>query len=113
MATAFLADPFAKEHAVPVGHPERAARWDAAVRGLGGAEPITAVPRRVATELRSCGLCHTAGYLATARRDVEAGAATLSYRRYGRLPAIVGRGVRYATGTCLNGVDLASGRRGG
>ena len=44
------------------------ARWDAAVRGIGVA--LTDTPARVATpeELR---LCHTPGYIETARRDVE------------------------------------------
>ena len=49
MATAFLADPIAKEHIVPTGHPERPRRWDAAVRGLGDT-PLTETPPREATE---------------------------------------------------------------
>src|SRR5580704_8325598 len=76
MQTAFLADPIAKEHNTVPGHPERPARWDAAIRGLGDA-PLTAVPPREATreELK---LCHTPGYIDIARQDVETGQATLS-----------------------------------
>ena len=106
MATAFLADPIAKDHATGPGHPERAARWDAAIRGLGDA-PLTAAPVREATreELR---LCHTPGYIDTAQRDVESGRSSLSTGD----TDICGRSWEVAlraAGTCMNGIDLVLG----
>ena len=47
MRTACLADPIAKEHDTIPGHPERPARWDAAIRGLGDTK-LTEVPVREA-----------------------------------------------------------------
>jgi acetoin utilization deacetylase AcuC-like enzyme len=103
MATAFLADPIAKEHAVPNGHPERPRRWDAAVRGLGDT-PLTDAPPREATHDELL-LCHTEGYLATASADVRAGRATLSTGDTDIGPRSWEVALR-AVGTCLNGVDL-------
>jgi acetoin utilization deacetylase AcuC-like enzyme len=103
MATAFLADPIAKEHVVPTGHPERPRRWDAAVRGLGDA-PLTETPPREATQEELL-LCHTEGYLETALRDVRAGRGTLSTGDTDIGPRSWEVALR-AVGTCLNGVDL-------
>ncbi len=50
-------------------------------------------------------MCHTAGYLATARRDVDGGAATLSTGDTDVCPQSWDVALN-ATGTCLNGVDL-------
>jgi acetoin utilization deacetylase AcuC-like enzyme len=103
MPTAFLADPFAKEHETPPGHPERPARWDAAIRGL-GETPLTEVPSRDAAR-EELTLCHTPGYIDTARRDVEAGQKLLS-------TGDTDIGLRSwdvalrAVGTCLTGIDL-------
>jgi acetoin utilization deacetylase AcuC-like enzyme len=103
MPTAFLADPIAKEHNTVPGHPERPARWDSAIRGLGGAS-LTAVPPREAKpeELK---LCHTPGYIDIARRDVEAGRATLSTGDTDIDKRSYEVALR-AAGTCLNGIDL-------
>jgi len=103
MATAFLADPIAKEHIVPTGHPERPRRWDAAVRGLGDT-PLTETPPREATEEELL-LCHTAPYLEIAAGDVRAGRPTLSTGDTDIGPRSLEVALR-AVGTCLNGVDL-------
>jgi len=109
MATAFLADPIAKEHNTLPGHPERPARWDAAVKGLGGLA-LAAVPPREATreELK---LSHTPGYICVARRDVETGQATLSTGDTDICPRSYEVALR-AVGTCLNGIDLILGGNG-
>jgi acetoin utilization deacetylase AcuC-like enzyme len=103
MSTAFLADPIAKEHDPGPGHPEQPARWDAAVKGLGNS-PLTHVAPRAATE-DEIALCHTHGYIATARRDVQSGAHALSTGDTDINRRSFDVALR-ATGTCLNGVDL-------
>jgi len=103
MKTAFLADPIAKEHDTGPGHPEQPARWDAAVRGLGAYELAKVAPR-AATE-SEVALCHTRGYIATARRDVEQGAHSLSTGDTDICPRSFDVALR-ATGTCLTAVDL-------
>jgi acetoin utilization deacetylase AcuC-like enzyme len=101
--TAFLADPIAKQHDTGPGHPEQAARWDAAVRGL-GTNPLTDVAPRSATE-DELALCHTRSYIATARRDVERGATVLSTGDTDLSPQSFDVAL-HATGTCLNAIDL-------
>jgi acetoin utilization deacetylase AcuC-like enzyme len=103
MATALLADPIAKEHIVPAGHPERPRRWDAAVRGLGDTPLTPAEPREAKHE--ELLLCHTEDYLAAARRDVREGRPTLSTGDTDIGPRSWEVALR-AVGTCLNGVDL-------
>jgi acetoin utilization deacetylase AcuC-like enzyme len=103
IATAFLADPIAKEHVVPTGHPERPRRWDAAVRGLGDA-PLTLMAPREATQ-RELSLCHTEDYLTTASRDVRSGHATLSTGDTDIGPRSWEVALR-AVGTCLDSADL-------
>ncbi len=103
MSTAFLADPIAKEHDTRPGHPERPARWDAAIRGLNGA-PLSTLPAREATrdELK---FCHTPGYIDIARRDVESGRKSLSTGDTDVCLRSYEVALR-AVGTCLNAVDL-------
>lgn len=103
MATAFLADPIAKEHDTMPGHPECPARWDAAVRGLGGAA-LEHVAGREATR-EELMLCHSAAYIGQARRDVTAGRATLSTGDTDICARSYDVALR-AVGTCLSGVDL-------
>jgi acetoin utilization deacetylase AcuC-like enzyme len=103
LTTAFLADPIAKQHDTGPGHPEQPARWDAAVRGL-GANPLTDVAPRPATE-DELALCHTRSYIATARRDVERGAAILSTGDTDLSPQSFEVAL-HAAGTCLNAIDL-------
>jgi acetoin utilization deacetylase AcuC-like enzyme len=103
MATAFLADPIAKEHVVPNGHPERPRRWDAAVRGLGDAPLAESAPREATRE--ELLLCHTEPYLETVARDVRSGRGMLSTGDTDIGPRSWEVALR-AVGTCLNGVDL-------
>src|SRR5580704_9348440 len=103
MQTAFLADPIAKEHDTIPGHPERPARWDAAIRGLGGTPQADVAPREAAREELT--LCHTPAYIDTARRDVETGRTTLSTGDTDICARSWEVALR-AAGTCLNGVDL-------
>ena len=101
--TVFLADPIAKEHDTLPTHPERPARWDAAIRGLGGAALEPVGPR--AATLDELTLCHTPAYLDIARRDVDTGRTALSTGD----TDICARSydvALHATGTCLNGIDL-------
>ena len=87
--TVFLADPVAKEHDVGSTHPERPARWDAAVRGL-GEQPLFTAPSRAASP-EELELAHTAEYIRTAQHDVEAGRSQLTHGRYGYLRALIRR----------------------
>jgi acetoin utilization deacetylase AcuC-like enzyme len=110
MPTAFLADPIAKEHETVPGHPERPARWDAAIRGLGDT-PLTMAPPREATR-EELALCHTPGYIDIAQRDVKAGRTMLSTGDTDICPRSYDVALR-ATGTCLNGIDLVMDGRAG
>jgi acetoin utilization deacetylase AcuC-like enzyme len=101
--TAFLADPVAKEHDTGPGHPERIARWDAAVKGLADFTLTPAEPR--AATFDELTLCHTPAYIRTAERDVHAGLGSLTTGdtdicRRSYVAALRGAGV------CLNAVDL-------
>lgn len=101
--SAFLADPIAKEHDTGSGHPEQAARWDAALRGLGELGVWTTTPR-AATE-DELALCHTRDYIATARLDVNGGRTVLSTGDTDISPRSLEVALR-ATGLCLQAVDL-------
>jgi acetoin utilization deacetylase AcuC-like enzyme len=103
MTTAFLADPVAKLHDTGPGHPEQAARWDAAVSGLGD-HPLAPVEARSAT-LDELALCHTADYIRRAKHDVEAGYRSLSTGDTDICPRSYEVALR-AVGTCLSAVDL-------
>ncbi len=105
MSVAFLADPVAKEHVLPLGHPERSARWDAAIRGLGGAPLFDVAPREATHE--DLLLCHKPTYLAIAARDVKQGRESLSTGDTDICPRSWDVALR-ATGTCLNAVDLVA-----
>ncbi len=103
MATAFLAVPIAKELDTIPSHPERPARWDAAIRGLGGAPLADITPRQATRD--ELELCHTSAYVDIARRDVEMGRTALSTGD----TDICSRSwdvALHAVGTCLNGIDL-------
>ena len=103
MTTAFLADPIAKEHDPGPGHPEQPARWDAAIKGLGN-RPLTHTEPRSAT-IDELALCHTRPYIATAHRDVDSGAHSLSTGDTDINRRSFDVALR-AAGTCLNAVDL-------
>jgi acetoin utilization deacetylase AcuC-like enzyme len=103
MKTAFLADPVAKLHDLGDRHPERVARWDAAIRGLDGAPLATIHPR--AANLDELALCHDPDYIRLARREAESGKDTLSTGDTNLCRASYEAAI-HATGTCLNAVDL-------
>jgi acetoin utilization deacetylase AcuC-like enzyme len=102
----FLASPFAKDHETGPGHPEQAARFDAALRGL--PSPVHAVAPRAATP-DELALCHTRSYIKIAERDVKSGSRFLSTGdtdiSSGSFHAAV-----HATGTLLTAVDLVVGK---
>jgi acetoin utilization deacetylase AcuC-like enzyme len=102
----FLASPFAKEHDTGPGHPEQAARFDAALRGL--PSPVRQMAPRAATP-DELALCHTRAYIKIAERDVESGRHFLST---GDTDISSGsfRAAVHATGTLLNAVDLVMGK---
>lgn len=103
MKTAFLADPIAKQHDPGPGHPEQPARWDAAIRGLGDHSLTHAAPRAALEE--ELMLCHSRTYIATARRDVQSGAHSLSTGDTD-INARSFDVALHAAGTCLNAIDL-------
>jgi acetoin utilization deacetylase AcuC-like enzyme len=74
--TAILADSISREHDTGYGHPERPARFDAALRGVAGF-PLTTLERRAATP-EELALCHTREYIRLVEREVQSGAAELS-----------------------------------
>jgi acetoin utilization deacetylase AcuC-like enzyme len=78
--TALLADPISREHLAGRPHPECPQRFDAVAEGLRAAgllERLTPLEPRAAS-VDELLLCHTSGYLRTARRDVASGARCLS-----------------------------------
>jgi acetoin utilization deacetylase AcuC-like enzyme len=97
----FLASPFAKDHDTGVGHPEQAARFDAALKGL--PEPVDDVPPRAATD-DELALCHTREYIAIARRDISSGRADLTTGDTTISPGSLAASL-HAAGTVLTAVD--------
>ena len=80
MTTALVADPIFRDHLAGRQHPERPERFDAVLSGLNRAgllDRMLLLEARTATEGELL-LSHTAGYLKTARRDVESGQPHLS-----------------------------------
>jgi acetoin utilization deacetylase AcuC-like enzyme len=104
--TAFLADPVAKEHDPGPGHPEQAARWDAALQGLGDNPRFYSRPRAATTD--ELALCHTRDYIRQARADVQSGAPVLSTGDTDICARSFDVALR-AAGTCLNAVDIVMG----
>ncbi|MDQ2899656.1 MAG: histone deacetylase, partial [Acidobacteriota bacterium] len=102
----FLADPISKEHITGPGHPERPARFDAALRGLAGF-PTAAVPSRAATE-DEIALCHDRRYIDIVKRDVAAARTELSTGDTTISPRSLEVAL-HAAGTALNAIDLVLG----
>lgn len=78
--TALLLDPVYQQHDPGPGHPESVQRHVAITRALTDAGMVAktqAVQPRAAT-VEEIALCHDRGYIATAKRDVEAGLDDLS-----------------------------------
>lgn len=105
--TALLADAVSKLHDTGPGHPERAARWDAAVAGL-GVNALTAFQPRAATP-DELALCHSRAYIETARADVQRGECSLTTGDTDICPQSYDVALR-AAGTCLHAVDLVMNR---
>ena len=103
----FLASPYAKDHDTGPGHPEQAARFDAALRGL--PEPVYSVPARAATP-DELSLCHTSAYIKKAESEVESGRHSLSTGDTDISPGSY-RAAVHATGTVLTAVDLVMGNQ--
>ena len=103
IATAFLSDPMVKEHDPGPRHPEQAARFDAAMRGLADAKLTTAATR--AATVDELALCHTRDYIQVAKRDVEMGLQGLSTGDTEVCIRSYDVALR-AAGVCLNAVDL-------
>ncbi len=101
--TALLADPVSKEHDTGPGHPERPARFDAALRGLDMSK-LMPVPPRAATE-DEVAACHTREYIGKVKAEIAAGRTELSTG-----DTSVGRrsfdAALHAAGGVLNAVDL-------
>ncbi len=101
-STALFADPVSKEHITGPGHPERPARFDAAVLGLSG-WPLMLWPSRSASE-EDILACHTRAYLHAVERDVAAGHHDLITGDTSICPRSLDVAL-VAAGTLLNGVD--------
>ncbi len=101
-STALFADPVSKEHITGPGHPERPARFDAALRGL-SEWPLMSSPSRSASE-EDILACHTRAYLHAVERDVAAGHRDLITGDTAICPRSLDVAL-IAAGTLLNGVD--------
>jgi acetoin utilization deacetylase AcuC-like enzyme len=97
----FLASSFSKHHDTGPGHPEQAARFDAALKGLPA--PVDAAEPRAATE-DELALCHTREYIAIAKQDIVAGRRELSTGDTHISPGSLDAAL-HATGTMLTAVD--------
>jgi acetoin utilization deacetylase AcuC-like enzyme len=78
--TALLADPVYLRHKIGPGHPERPARYEAAVSALEGAgltAQMLRIPPRAAT-LDELSACHTREYIQLVESEVARGARVLS-----------------------------------
>ena len=101
-STALFADPVSKEHITGPGHPERPARFDAALRGV--AEwSIVPAPSRAASE-DDVLACHTRPYFRAVERDVAAGHADLITGDTAICPRSLDVALR-AAGALLNATD--------
>ena len=105
-STAIFADPISKEHVTGPGHPERPARFDAALRGV-SEWPLTPSPSRSASE-DDILACHARAYLRAVERDVAAGHPDLITGDTAICPRSLEVALR-AAGTVLNGVDAVFG----
>ncbi len=106
-STALFADPASKEHITGPGHPERPARFEAALRGVSD-WPLSPKPSRAASE-EDILACHTRAYLRVVERDVAAGRHELATGDTAICPRSLDAALR-AAGALLNGVDAVLGR---
>ena len=111
-ATVLLADPISREHLAGHHHLECPGRFDAVLDGLRAAgllDRLGSVEPRAAT-IDELLLCHTSGYLSTARRDIAAGAPCLSTGDT-EISAASWEVAERAAGGVLNAVDAVAGGR--
>jgi acetoin utilization deacetylase AcuC-like enzyme len=104
--SALLLDPLFKQHDPGPGHPEQPARYDAVTRAMEDSGLISQLHRievREATQ-DEIALVHTHQYIATARREIAAGAHQLSTGDTDVGPGSYEVAVR-AVGGVLNAVD--------
>lgn len=76
MRTALVADPVSKKHVTPPGHPERPARFDAALLAADGLDLLHVAARQAIEE--EVTLCHSPKYVQVVRREVAADFGDLS-----------------------------------
>lgn len=101
--TAFFADPVCKQHLTPAGHPERPARFDAALRGLSEWQLWSFEPRRASEN--EVALCHSREYITLAELEAAAGHSCLSTGDTDISPLSYEVALR-AAGTVLSAVDV-------
>jgi acetoin utilization deacetylase AcuC-like enzyme len=103
--TALLADALYKEHDTGPGHPERPARYDAALAALeqAGFKPSLRIEPREAAE-DEIALCHDRRYIELVKREIAGGARELSTGDTAVGPRSLDCALK-ATGGVLNAVD--------
>lgn len=110
MTTAISADPFSRLHDTGAGHPERPARFDAAVRALEDLQ-LLHLPARAATE-EELALVHTAGYIRRVQAEIAFGARELSTGDTSIAPQSY-EAALHAAGAVLAAVDAVIAGRAG
>jgi acetoin utilization deacetylase AcuC-like enzyme len=104
--TGLVADPVCKTHETGWGHPECPERYDATFQGLcqrGLIDHLEKIPSRLATEAEVARV-HDPDYVRKARREIQAGASTLSTGDTEVCQASY-EAALYAVGGVLNAVD--------
>jgi acetoin utilization deacetylase AcuC-like enzyme len=106
--TGLAADPVCKEHLTGPQHPERPARFDAALEALKGLE-LVPIPSRAADH-DELALCHARRYIQLAEREIFEGFHELSTGDTSISPRSRDAAL-HATGGALNAVDAIAGGR--
>lgn len=104
--TALLADPAVMEHDTGLGHPERAARFEAVLKGLSEFQLTACNPRQANED--ELAACHKHAYLHTVELDVRSGSSELSTGDTTICPRSL-EAAKRASGLVLNAVDLVAG----
>jgi acetoin utilization deacetylase AcuC-like enzyme len=102
MTTALAADPACKEHHTGSRHPERPARFDAALDALEGLDLLPLQPRHATED--ELNLCHSLPYIRLVEREVMTGFHELSTGDTIISPRSLDAALR-ATGAVLNATD--------
>jgi acetoin utilization deacetylase AcuC-like enzyme len=106
--TGLAADPVCKEHLTGPQHPERPARFDAAVGALRDLNLVPIAPRLANYD--EIGLCHSRRYIQLAEREIFEGFHELSTGDTIISPKSLDAALR-ATGQALNAVDAIVDKR--